>query len=84
MDMLTNEQIAAAGLAEWRKLAQGLHARYVVDSFPAAARFMAEVAAVGQPQSDRHAQVAEQVALDAHLRDVGDDAELGRPGELVR
>lgn len=48
MDMLTNEQIAAAGLAEWRKLAQGLHARYVVDSFPAAARFVAEVAAVGE------------------------------------
>ena len=45
---LTNEQIAAAGLAEWRKLAQGLHARYVVDSFPAAARFVAEVAAVGE------------------------------------
>ena len=27
--MLSGEQIAEAGLADWRKLAQGLHARYV-------------------------------------------------------
>jgi 4a-hydroxytetrahydrobiopterin dehydratase len=45
MDMLTGEQIGATGLAEWRKLAQGLHARYLVDDFATAARF---VAAVGQ------------------------------------
>ena len=45
MDMLRGAQIAQAGLTEWRKLAQGLHARYVVDDFGAAARF---VTAVGQ------------------------------------
>jgi 4a-hydroxytetrahydrobiopterin dehydratase len=45
MDMLTGDQIAAAGLTDWRKLAQGLHARYVVADFGAGARF---VAAVGQ------------------------------------
>ena len=33
MDMLKGEQIAAANLTDWRKLAQGLHARYVVDDF---------------------------------------------------
>jgi 4a-hydroxytetrahydrobiopterin dehydratase len=44
MDMLTGEQITAAGLADWRKLAQGLHARYVVDGFVGAARFAAAVA----------------------------------------
>jgi 4a-hydroxytetrahydrobiopterin dehydratase len=45
MDMLRSKQIAEAGLADWRKLAQGLHARYLVGDFGAAARF---VAAVGQ------------------------------------
>ena len=33
MDMLRGDAIAEAGLTEWRKLAQGIHARYVVDDF---------------------------------------------------
>ncbi len=45
MDMLRGEQIAKADLTDWRKLAQGLHARYVVDDFGAGVRF---VAAVGE------------------------------------
>ena len=45
MDMLTGEQIAEANLTDWRKLAQGLHARYLVDDFGTGARF---VAAVGE------------------------------------
>jgi 4a-hydroxytetrahydrobiopterin dehydratase len=45
MDMLTGDEIAAAKLTDWRKLAQGLHARYLVDDFATGARF---VAAVGQ------------------------------------
>lgn len=47
MDMLTGEQIAAADLTEWRKLAQGLHARYLVDEFGVAARFVAAVGEAG-------------------------------------
>lgn len=47
MDMLRGEQIAAAHLTDWRKLAQGLHARYVVDGFGAAARFVAAVGEAG-------------------------------------
>lgn len=47
MDMLTGEQIAAAGLTDWRKLAQGLHARYLVESFGAGARFVAAVGEAG-------------------------------------
>jgi 4a-hydroxytetrahydrobiopterin dehydratase len=47
MDMLTGEQIAEAGLTDWRKLAQGLHARYLVDDFGAGARFVAEVGQAG-------------------------------------
>jgi 4a-hydroxytetrahydrobiopterin dehydratase len=47
MDMLTGEQIAEAELTEWRKLAQGLHARYLVDDFGTGARFVAEVGQAG-------------------------------------
>lgn len=47
MDMLRGEQIAEADLTEWRKLAQGLHARYVVESFGAAARFVSAVGEAG-------------------------------------
>jgi 4a-hydroxytetrahydrobiopterin dehydratase len=47
MDMLKGEQIAAANLIDWRKLAQGLHARYVVDDFGAGARFVAAVGEAG-------------------------------------
>lgn len=47
MDMLTDGQIAAADLTDWRKLAQGLHARYQVDDFGAGARFVAAVGEAG-------------------------------------
>ncbi|WP_104105180.1 VOC family protein [Nocardioides sp. 616] len=47
MDMLRGEQIAEADLTEWRKLAQGLHARYLVGGFDAGARFIATVGHVG-------------------------------------
>ncbi|WP_392542252.1 hypothetical protein [Oryzobacter telluris] len=43
MDVLRGGEIAAAGLTEWRKLAQGLHARYLVDDFGSGARFVAAV-----------------------------------------
>ena len=45
--MLTGEQIAEAKLTDWRKLGQGLHARYAVGDFAAAARFVAAVAEAG-------------------------------------
>lgn len=47
MDMLTGRQIADANLIDWRKLAQGLHARYVVDDFGSAARFVSAVGEAG-------------------------------------
>ena len=47
MDMLSGEQIAAANLTDWRKLAQGLHARYLVDDFGTGARFVAAVGEAG-------------------------------------
>jgi 4a-hydroxytetrahydrobiopterin dehydratase len=47
MDMLRGEQIAEANLTDWRKLAQGLHARYRVDDFGTAARFVVAVGEAG-------------------------------------
>src|SRR5687768_8098190 len=47
MDMLSVDQINAAGLADWRKLGQGWHARFLTDGFTGGARFVAAIAAVG-------------------------------------
>jgi 4a-hydroxytetrahydrobiopterin dehydratase len=47
MDMLKGEQIAEANLTDWRKLAQGLHARYAVADFGTGARFVAAVGEAG-------------------------------------
>ena len=41
--MLTGDQIKDARLTDWRKLAQGLHARYVVADFRSGARFLVAV-----------------------------------------
>jgi 4a-hydroxytetrahydrobiopterin dehydratase len=71
-DMLGDQQIADAGLADWRKLGQGLHARFVPSSFAAAARFLAAVAEVTD-----EAGHAPQVRMDARFVDlklISDDA----------
>ena len=47
MDMLRGERIAEANLTDWRKLAQGLHARYVVGDFGTGARFVVAVGEAG-------------------------------------
>ncbi|WLS48449.1 4a-hydroxytetrahydrobiopterin dehydratase [Micromonospora profundi] len=47
MDMLSGDEIANAKLTDWRKLAQGLHARYLVDDFSTGARFVAAVGEAG-------------------------------------
>jgi 4a-hydroxytetrahydrobiopterin dehydratase len=61
MDMLTGDQITAARLTDWRKLAQGLHARYVVADLPAAAGLVAAIAEALE-------------GVDGHLRaTLGDD-----------
>lgn len=60
MDMLSGDQITAARLTDWRKLAQGLHARYVVADFAAAAGLVAAVAAaVGDVEDHLRATVGD-------------------------
>ena len=48
MDMLSGEEITRADLPDWRKLGQGLHARFTVGDFTAGARFVSAVAAAAQ------------------------------------
>jgi 4a-hydroxytetrahydrobiopterin dehydratase len=47
MEMLTTDQIAAADLADWRLLGQGLHARFRAEGFGAGARFVSAIAELG-------------------------------------
>jgi 4a-hydroxytetrahydrobiopterin dehydratase len=70
--MLTGEQIAAANLTEWRKLAQGLHARYVVDDFGTGARFVSAVGEAGDAL-DHHPRVSMGAGY-VDLKLVSDDA----------
>ncbi|GAA2175984.1 hypothetical protein GCM10009846_28010 [Agrococcus versicolor] len=72
MDMLTGEQIAAAGLDDWRKLAQGLHARYRTGSFAAGARLLAAVADAGDAAGHHPRATIGDTHVD--LRLVSDDA----------
>jgi 4a-hydroxytetrahydrobiopterin dehydratase len=52
MDMLSGDQITAAELTDWRKLAQGLHARYAVADFAAAASLAAAIAGAVEDVDD--------------------------------
>lgn len=72
MDMLSGEQIAAADLADWRKLAQGLHARYLIDGFGAGARFIAVVGEAGDLLG--HHPSAQLSAGHVDLKLISDDA----------
>ncbi len=48
MERLTNQQVLDASLVDWRKLAQALHARYLVPDYKVAAAFVAAVAEVAE------------------------------------
>lgn len=48
VDSRSNQQILDAGLADWRKLAQALHARYSIPDYFVAAAFVSEVSQVAE------------------------------------
>jgi 4a-hydroxytetrahydrobiopterin dehydratase len=50
VERLNNRQILDAGLVDWRKLAQALHARYSIPNYAAAAAFLAAVAQVAEAE----------------------------------
>ncbi|MDP9117059.1 MAG: 4a-hydroxytetrahydrobiopterin dehydratase [Actinomycetota bacterium] len=52
MNKLTTQEILDAGLGDWRKLAQALHARYLIADYRVGAAFVAAVAAAAE--SARH------------------------------
>ena len=47
-DMVSDQQITDAHLRDWRKLGQGLHARFVTGDFATGVRFLAAVVTVGE------------------------------------
>jgi 4a-hydroxytetrahydrobiopterin dehydratase len=52
MGMLSGAHITAANLADWRKLGQGLHARFVTGDFAAGARLLAAISKAGAVVDD--------------------------------
>lgn len=78
MDMLGGEQIAAARLAQWCQLAQGLHARYLIDDFRAGARFLVDIGKAGAELG--HQPIVSMGAGHVDLKLVSDDA-VYRGGE---
>ena len=78
MDMLQGEQIAAVDLAGWRKLAQGLHARYLLEDFGTGARFVAAVGEAGDALGHHSSASIGNGCVDLKL--VSDDA-IYRDGE---
>jgi 4a-hydroxytetrahydrobiopterin dehydratase len=72
MDMLRGEEISKADLTDWRKLAQGLHARYVVDDFGSAVRFLAAVGDAGDVLGHHPRASMDRDHVDLEL--VSDDA----------
>jgi 4a-hydroxytetrahydrobiopterin dehydratase len=50
VEKLNNQQILDAGLIDWRKLAQALHARYSIPNYDVAAAFVTAVAQVAEAE----------------------------------
>jgi len=72
MEMLSGDNITQADLTDWRKLGQGLHARFLVGDFAAGARFVSAIAEAGD--AARHHP---RVTLDGgrvDLKLISDDA----------
>ena len=70
--MLKTDQIAEADLTDWRKLGQGLHARFLLDDFTGGAHFVSAIASAGDA-AGHHPRVTLGAGY-ADLRLVSDDA----------
>ncbi len=71
-DMVTDQEITDARLRDWRKLGQGLHARYVTGDFAAGTRFLAAIGTAGETL-DHHPQVRMDAGF-VELKLISDDA----------
>jgi 4a-hydroxytetrahydrobiopterin dehydratase len=84
MERLTNQQILDAGLSDWRKLAQALHARFLTGAFVTGVDFVAAVTEVAE-EAKHHPDVTikyPHVDLQLVSHDVGQvtqrDVDLAR------
>jgi 4a-hydroxytetrahydrobiopterin dehydratase len=86
-EMLGDQEIAAAELQDWRKLGQGLHARFLIPDFATGVRFLGAVSEAGDAVSHYP-----QVRLDTSFVDLKmitddaiytDDAGVGHRVEWV-
>jgi 4a-hydroxytetrahydrobiopterin dehydratase len=75
----SSPHLAAVNLTDWRKLAHGLHARYVVEDFGTGARFVVAVGEAGDALG-QHPRVSIGNGY-VDLKLVSDDA-IYRPGEV--
>jgi 4a-hydroxytetrahydrobiopterin dehydratase len=67
VDKLSNQQVLDAGLDDWRKLTQALHARYAARDYRAAAAFVAAVAEVAENAGHRPDLKLSQGIVDVSL-----------------
>ena len=72
MDMISGDEITAAGLTDWRKLGQGLHARFLVSDFEAGARFLSAIGEAGRA-AGHHPEVRMGAGF-VDLKLISDDA----------
>jgi 4a-hydroxytetrahydrobiopterin dehydratase len=70
--MVSDQQITDAHLRDWRKLGQGLHARFVTGDFAAGVRFLAAIGPVGDGVA-HHPQVRMDAGF-VELKLISDDA----------
>ena len=70
--MVSDQQITDAHLRDWRKLGQGLHARFVTGDFATGVRFLAAVVTVGEAVG-HHPQVRMDTGF-VELKLISDDA----------
>jgi 4a-hydroxytetrahydrobiopterin dehydratase len=75
MDMLSGTTITAAKLADWRKLGQGLHARFVVGDLRAGTRFLTAISELDEAAGHLEARLGTRqldlklISTDAIYRD---------------
>jgi len=67
LEKVGNQQILDAGLADWRKLAQALHARYLIPDYVVAAGFVAAVAQASDADGHRPDLKVTHGAVDVSL-----------------
>ncbi len=67
MEKVSNQEMLDAGLADWRKLAQALHARYLIPDYVVAAGFVAAVAQASEADCHRPELRVTHGAVDVSL-----------------